>query len=319
MTNGRWMPWGYEVSGPQKPWRLNISIVKPARRGGQYSLTVGRREAWSDCGSIREAVACKTDEWNKQCLHYRGRILTGEHGHYCPDWDELPIDETCQEWPCPCCVGDAARKEAANNQTAQPPPPVNGSAVPEGFKLAPGWRESPSGSFNCTSDGCMLQLPPGKQLTPALFDQVEGKEASCRRCAVEMGALVPVAVPADNCHICRDHRPCLSICSAQKYPGRPLSQAEKDLEPVAPPVARETSGKDSCAENINAPPAERVAQPAEPSAPVGSLLRPAVVVKPRWPPPTSCSSFCMGLPSCDWKETHCLGHCKEGDACPFRR
>lgn len=48
--------------------------------------------------------------WVRDCLHYQGRVLTGKHGHYCADWDELPIDETCLEWPCPCDVGDRFRQ-----------------------------------------------------------------------------------------------------------------------------------------------------------------------------------------------------------------
>lgn len=36
------------------------------------------------------------------CLKYRGRVLTGRYAHCCDAWDELPIDETTDEWPCPC-------------------------------------------------------------------------------------------------------------------------------------------------------------------------------------------------------------------------
>lgn len=35
-------------------------------------------------------------------LHWRGRVLTGRHAHWCVEWDDLPIDETCPEWPCGC-------------------------------------------------------------------------------------------------------------------------------------------------------------------------------------------------------------------------
>lgn len=41
-------------------------------------------------------------EWIEDSRKWRGRVLTGEYGHWCPDWDDLPIDETCPEWPCPC-------------------------------------------------------------------------------------------------------------------------------------------------------------------------------------------------------------------------
>jgi hypothetical protein len=41
-------------------------------------------------------------DWANDCLHWRGRLLTGDRAHWCPDWDDLPIDETCEEWPCAC-------------------------------------------------------------------------------------------------------------------------------------------------------------------------------------------------------------------------
>lgn len=41
-------------------------------------------------------------QWEADCLHWRGRVLTGEHAHWCNEWDGLPIDETTPEWPC-CC------------------------------------------------------------------------------------------------------------------------------------------------------------------------------------------------------------------------
>ena len=41
-------------------------------------------------------------EWIDECMHYRGVVLDGEFSHWCLDWDELPVDETCREWPCTC-------------------------------------------------------------------------------------------------------------------------------------------------------------------------------------------------------------------------
>lgn len=35
--------------------------------------------------------------WVKDCFRWHDRLLTGEKCHYCPDWDYLPIDETCME------------------------------------------------------------------------------------------------------------------------------------------------------------------------------------------------------------------------------
>lgn len=41
-------------------------------------------------------------EWQSDCLKWRGRLLRGEKSHWCYDWDGLPVDETCREWPCGC-------------------------------------------------------------------------------------------------------------------------------------------------------------------------------------------------------------------------
>ena len=38
----------------------------------------------------------------EDCMRWRGRVLRGNYIHWCPEWDELPIDETCLEWPCGC-------------------------------------------------------------------------------------------------------------------------------------------------------------------------------------------------------------------------
>ena len=46
--------------------------------------------------------------WALDCQHYWGRLLTGTHRHWCPDWDMLPIDETCTtEYSCCTCTPPA--------------------------------------------------------------------------------------------------------------------------------------------------------------------------------------------------------------------
>lgn len=58
-----------------------------------------------------ECLTRSAQAWHDDCLEWRGRVLTGEHGHWCNEWDLLPIDETCDEWPCSCDVGkDFQRK-----------------------------------------------------------------------------------------------------------------------------------------------------------------------------------------------------------------
>ena len=43
------------------------------------------------------------DVWTEDCRRYWGRFLEGEKRHYCPDFDYLPIDETCKEFnTCTC-------------------------------------------------------------------------------------------------------------------------------------------------------------------------------------------------------------------------
>lgn len=46
-------------------------------------------------------------DWVIDCLKWRGEVLNGVKSHWCHDWDGLPIDETCGEWPCVCAsLGD---------------------------------------------------------------------------------------------------------------------------------------------------------------------------------------------------------------------
>ena len=53
-----------------------------------------------------ETIAAPT--WEEDSMRWWGRVLTGEHRHWCPDWDFLPIDETTTaEWECCTCRKDA--------------------------------------------------------------------------------------------------------------------------------------------------------------------------------------------------------------------
>lgn len=57
-------------------------------------------------GEIKEALArqhnCSVD-WVEDCLKWHGRVLTGNKCHWCYDWDDLPIDDTC-EMEMECCT-----------------------------------------------------------------------------------------------------------------------------------------------------------------------------------------------------------------------
>ena len=50
------------------------------------------------------------------CLHLRGRVLRGKYAHWCIDWDDLPIDETCPEWPCCCGFQEWKDKEGQDDE-----------------------------------------------------------------------------------------------------------------------------------------------------------------------------------------------------------
>jgi len=56
-------------------------------------------------------------EFEEECLRWHGRNLTENYAHYCPDWDYLPIDETCVEFQsctCPKLPMDDKREELKN-------------------------------------------------------------------------------------------------------------------------------------------------------------------------------------------------------------
>ena len=44
--------------------------------------------------------------WAEDCHRWHGHNLTGNHQHYCPDWDYLPIDDTCMEFEACSCKKD---------------------------------------------------------------------------------------------------------------------------------------------------------------------------------------------------------------------
>ena len=42
-------------------------------------------------------------DWIEDSMKWWGRVLDGENTHWCPDWDDLPIDKTCDEFEhCTC-------------------------------------------------------------------------------------------------------------------------------------------------------------------------------------------------------------------------
>lgn len=54
-------------------------------------------------------------EWEQDCIREYGKRLTGDYAHWCPEWDGLPVDETCVEFfACASCFpGDKRAKALA--------------------------------------------------------------------------------------------------------------------------------------------------------------------------------------------------------------
>lgn len=51
-------------------------------------------------------------EWIEDCMKWRRSILIGEFSHWCNGWDGIPIDETCDEWPCECAADLQKEKDS---------------------------------------------------------------------------------------------------------------------------------------------------------------------------------------------------------------
>lgn len=85
-----------------------------------------------------------SQDWKDDCLRWRGKVLTGKHGHWCPDWDYLPIDETTPEWPCPCSASDDWRTAAVHRLDAMAGVDVGGIIPPTPEDLARGIDRTPS-------------------------------------------------------------------------------------------------------------------------------------------------------------------------------
>lgn len=59
--------------------------------------------------------------WEKDCNDWHGRLLTGKFCHWCDDWDDLPIDETCDEFAACSCEweDDNMTREAESAREAK--------------------------------------------------------------------------------------------------------------------------------------------------------------------------------------------------------
>lgn len=52
-----------------------------------------------------------SQDWIDDCFKFWGKTLTGNKAHWCPEFDDLPIDETCDEYDIFCTC------DLSNNET----------------------------------------------------------------------------------------------------------------------------------------------------------------------------------------------------------
>lgn len=59
-------------------------------------------------------------DWEKDCPEFYGKVLTGEYAHWCPDYDQLPVDETCAYEFINCtCNKELIRAENLKNYSGR--------------------------------------------------------------------------------------------------------------------------------------------------------------------------------------------------------
>lgn len=67
-------------------------------------------------------VMATQPEFDDDCLKWWGRVLRGAYAHWCAEWDDLPIDEHCNEFFCCSCYQDETflklRRDAADRVDA---------------------------------------------------------------------------------------------------------------------------------------------------------------------------------------------------------
>ncbi len=44
-----------------------------------------------------------SEDWIRDSIKYWDKVLIGNKSHWCYEWDDLPIDETCKEYESCIC------------------------------------------------------------------------------------------------------------------------------------------------------------------------------------------------------------------------
>lgn len=55
------------------------------------------------CAPAQGQEVDASNEWIEDSKKYHGKVLTGKFAHWCLEWDDLPIDETCPEFKVCLC------------------------------------------------------------------------------------------------------------------------------------------------------------------------------------------------------------------------
>ena len=55
-------------------------------------------------------------QWCVDSTHWHGKVLSGDYCHWCPEWDDLPIDETCGEIVACMCYDEPAFRVAVSKK-----------------------------------------------------------------------------------------------------------------------------------------------------------------------------------------------------------
>jgi hypothetical protein len=78
------------------------------------------------------------DQFDRDCMRWRGKVLTGKFAHWCEEWDGLPVDETTPEWPCGCRFGAEKQTEAFDDAQGIVTEGGDATAAPSPKAIEPG-------------------------------------------------------------------------------------------------------------------------------------------------------------------------------------
>lgn len=64
---------------------------------------------------MKTGIDTMQTDWEKDCIKWWGKVLTGKKSHWCYDWDFLPVDETTEEFSACTCFENSldTAKESA--------------------------------------------------------------------------------------------------------------------------------------------------------------------------------------------------------------